>query len=151
VARLPPPLIGTARLLEYAIVDRSIMFTGSQRLYVDGELLGRVPRLAICQEMSSGDTLLFRCDRNWNVLAVSGSGTAAQVKATAERAYEGLSKKWIASPYSEEQVQRYLNRQWGGQRCSFCGKWPWQIEKLFASQSGCICDNCVRSFHASLD
>ena len=52
----PPPVLSMARVLAYAIVDESIGFSGSQRLYVDGELLGKVPRLALCQPLSRNPT-----------------------------------------------------------------------------------------------
>jgi hypothetical protein len=151
MSKLPPPLIGTARLLEYAIIDPSIVFTSRQLLYVDGKSLGSVPRLALCRDLSNQEIHLFHCDEEWTVLGISGRGSSIEVKEAAERSYQGLSEKWIAAPYSDDQVAHYLEEQWGGLRCSFCQNWPWEMQKLFPGPSIGICDNCIRSFHKALE
>ena len=141
-------MIGAARLLEYAIIDSSVVFTACQALYVDGNLLGPVPQLAICRDLSNEEIQLFHCDKKWNVLGVSGCGTLREIEKTAERGYRGLSGKWLVSPYSEEDLNRYMEVHWGKQRCSFCGRWPWQLQKLFVGADVGICNDCVDSFHA---
>jgi hypothetical protein len=42
----PLPVLHAARVLAYAVVDSSVEYTERQTLYVGGELLGPVPRLA---------------------------------------------------------------------------------------------------------
>src|SRR5580658_632724 len=142
----PPPILGTACLLEFAIIDPSVVFTGHQTLYVDGKLLGAVPHLAVCRDLGSEELYMFHCDRKWNVIAVSGSGTITEIKETAERAYRGFSTKWTMSPYTEDQISQYLLKTWGKLRCSFCQQWPWNIQKIFKGTNTYICGECVRSF-----
>jgi hypothetical protein len=38
----PPPVVAGARVVEYAIVDESVKFTGALQLYVDGIRLSAV-------------------------------------------------------------------------------------------------------------
>ena len=66
----PPPVLHGARVLAYAVVDSSVQYTERQALYVDGELLGAVPRLAICQNIGVEDVMVLHCDGEWNVVAV---------------------------------------------------------------------------------
>ena len=28
-------------------------------------------------------------------------------------------------------------------KCSFCGKWQWQVKRLIAGQTAYICDECI--------
>ena len=58
----PPPVLAGARVLEYAIVDDSVKFTGELQLYVDDRRLGAVPRLAISENLDDAELLLYRVD-----------------------------------------------------------------------------------------
>jgi hypothetical protein len=55
----PPPVIGNARVLEYAMVGDAV-FTGTLCLYVDEARLGAVPCLAICQSFDGNELFLRR-------------------------------------------------------------------------------------------
>ncbi len=62
-ASLPPPIIDSARVLEYATVSADMEYTERIHLIVGGERLGRVPNLAIGQNYyGPGDMLLLFCD-----------------------------------------------------------------------------------------
>jgi hypothetical protein len=63
-------------------------------LFVDGKEIGRVPRLAICEEKSSGGVLLFRSDEEWNVLGCAGYESVARAKDRTEQIYPGFLKSW---------------------------------------------------------
>lgn len=60
----PPPLIEGARVLQYALLDRTVTYSGHSRLFVGGKEVGPVPRLAIGKAMSDGKVLLFHCDND---------------------------------------------------------------------------------------
>jgi hypothetical protein len=62
-------------------------------LLVDGKELGRVPRLAICEDEKIG-VLLFHCNRSWTVLGCSGHESIAAAKEKAEWIYPGLAEHW---------------------------------------------------------
>src|SRR6266536_2135910 len=149
--RLPPAIFGTARLLEYAIVDNSVVFTGRQSLFVDGKLLGAVPFLALCRDLVSEEINLFHCNLRWKVIGVSGGSTIVGTKELAERAYCGISTKWTTSPYTEDQVVQQLEKTWGRHRCSFCQKWPWDVQQIFEGPRSSICDECIGSFAKILE
>jgi len=98
----PPAVIDGARVLEYAIVDPSVRYTGRLHLYHGDTRVGPVPRLAIGQNPDMKELLLLHCDEHWNVLGAQiwnapGQGTVTsvdEVKARAENYYAGISAKW---------------------------------------------------------
>ena len=55
-----------------------------------------MPRLAICEDLVDGDTLIFHCDDSWNVLAAGKAKSVEEAQHIAERAYSGISSKWVA-------------------------------------------------------
>ena len=81
----PPPVLASARVLEYAILDGSVGFSGKSRVFVESRELGRVPRLAIGQVLEAGEVLLLYCDEEWSVLTAAGYSSPAHAKARAER------------------------------------------------------------------
>ena len=163
----PPstPVINCSRLLCYAIVDHTVQFSGRTLLFVDGKELGQVPCLAICENKKLSDVLLFHCDSKWNTLGCSGHQSVAEAKAKAERIYAGISALWVDAGISKQTAEAYLNRQFGSERCSFCGKRPDQVDQMWQEtrrdrpsdrQSGQrkqkvrICDRCVTGFYDTL-
>jgi len=111
----PPPVLDDARVLEYAIVDETVEYTGRLHLYANDERIGSVPRLAICEHLVNADLLLVHCDEEWEVLAVQAwNGPAASptssvddIKRRAEDFYRGISAKWIALGASLEEAKAY--------------------------------------------
>src|SRR5215469_9853539 len=91
----PPPVLDGGRLLAYAIVDGSIVHTSKSTLYVDGKLLGRVPKLAICQSQDTTETLLLFCDEGWNSLGAVACASMDEARKRAESEYRGIESKWI--------------------------------------------------------
>jgi hypothetical protein len=69
----PPPVLASARVLAYAILDGSVGFSGRSRVFVESRELGRVPRLVIAEGLEAADVVLLYCDDDWNVLAASAT------------------------------------------------------------------------------
>ena len=100
----PPRNLDGARVLEYAIIDASVNFTGKLHLYHGDKRVGAVPALAICRDPGMKELLLLHCDETWNV--VGGQiwnapnhppvTTVEEMKARAENYYSGISTKWVA-------------------------------------------------------
>src|SRR6266404_6227603 len=142
----PPPVLCFARLLAYAIVDESVVFTGKRQVYVEGKPLGRVPCLALCQDVApdEDEIMLFHCDEQWNVLGVSGGETDLEAaKADAEVAYRGIAAKWIDTSISSEEARRWLEQQYPQDLCSFCAQRPSEFPTAFGrfkslSSSACM-------------
>jgi ClpX C4-type zinc finger protein len=141
----PPQIIDSAKVLKYAIVDKSIQYTGRLHIYANGKELGKVPRLAICQNYKAKDNLLFLCNKKWKVLGVAGFKSMKATKDTAEETYQGISKRWatIAKPN--------VFKNWPGDLgpvCSFCRKTIFEgIVQLFQGDNNAyICDKCVSKF-----
>lgn len=100
----PPRTLDGAQVLEYAIVDASVHFTGRLHLFHGDERVGPVPGLAICRDPQMKELLLLHCDEKWSV--VGGQiwnapdqppvTTVEEVKSRAENYYSGISSKWTA-------------------------------------------------------
>jgi hypothetical protein len=146
----PPPALDCARVLEYVFIPPSNAYSGRTLLFVDGKEIGRVPRLAICEERSSGRVLLFHCDDEWNVLGCAVYDSVAKAKNKAEWIYPGLLPSWAESGVSEVEAERYLDELFANERCSFCGKRADRVNQLFSRDSVFICDGCVDEFHRTL-
>jgi hypothetical protein len=125
-------------------MDESIVHTARSTLYVDGKLLGRVPRIAICQSPDTPETLLLFCDEEWNSLGVVACASIDEARKRAESEYQGIATKWIDANVSEEQAARYIDEQWRDERCSFCGKSPDQVQRMVSASKARICDSCVK-------
>jgi len=100
----PPQILDGAQVLEYAVLDSSVHFTGTLHLYHGDKRVGPVSHLAICRNPDMKELLLFHCDKNWNVLGAqiwnapdrSTVTSIEEVKHRAEKFYTGVSSKWIA-------------------------------------------------------
>jgi len=150
----PPPVIDFSRVIAYAIVDSSVEWTGRKCLYVGDELLGAVPRLAICQNVGGQptDILLLHCDENWESLGCSGAQTIDEVKSQAERAYRGISSKWIETGVTPDEAERWIREHHREMVCSFCGQLPTDsMERWIEGKNASICGACVRRLYAVLE
>jgi len=147
---VPPPVLDSARVIEYAVLDKSVIYSGHSSLFVDGRELGPVPCLAVCQPLEGASFLLFHCDTDWTVLGAAEYPSVAEAKIRAERIYRGISGRWIDAHVTEQQVKRYLDEVWSDQRCSVCGRRPDQVEHLITKNNIHICDSCIREFYEML-
>jgi hypothetical protein len=146
----PPPVIDSARVIAYAFVD-DIAYRKSGSLFVNGELLEKVPRLAICINLGEDiGPMLFHCDEQWIALGTSGAGSVDEVKSDAEKNYPGVSARWIDLNTSAEDALRYYDSETGGKKCSFCGKRPFEVEGWVEGKNAIICRGCIESFHHDL-
>jgi len=155
----PPPVLAGARVLEYVIVDETVVFTGRLHLYSGNERIGRVPCLAICREFDDGQYLLVHCGEDWEALGVQawngplarGPASVDEVKLRAESYYAGLSSRWIRLEVSLEDAQAYHEAQEREFICSFCGRGPDELPSVFRGGSATICGDCVRELYRMLD
>ena len=146
----PPPVIDCARVLHYVVVDRSMGYSGPTLLFVGGAAMGRVPRMAIAEDIGPAGVLLFHCKPNWRVLGSSAHASVADAKKRAEEIYPGLSSHWIKSGVTKKQAERFLDRLFGPRRCYSCGKRPDQVRQLFSKRKLLVCDHCVHELHKLL-
>lgn len=143
----PPPALGCARVLEYAIVDSSIVFRQRRTLNVDGKWVGKVARLAICQNLDDEELLVFHCTDNWDVVGVAaGYKIVAEAKEEVERSYRGLASKWNVAGYSRDEAVAYVGEQFKDRQCSFCGRTPLQVQSIVGDAVR-ICNRCIDEFH----
>src|SRR5260370_36143249 len=110
---VPPPVLDSARVIEYAVLDKSVRYSGHSSLFVDGRELGPVPRLAICQPLDGASALLFHCSGEWTVLGAAEYPSVREAKNRAERIYPGVSSHWIETHVTEQEAERYLYEVWG--------------------------------------
>ena len=147
----PPPVIYSSRVLAYAAVDDIPYQKRGRVLLVDGEPLEQAPRLAICAHLRRDwDIVLFCCDEEWNVLGIIGNSSIEELKAQAEKNYPGVAARWVDPGTTVEQALAYYDEQSGGEKCSFCGKRPFELESWIMGKYGfaIICRECVTKFYA---
>jgi hypothetical protein len=149
--RPPPPVLDSARVVAYAIVD-DIPYRKWGALYVGGKLLERVPRLAICVNLGKDiGTMLFHCDENWAVLGTSGADTIEGAKDRAEANYPGVRERWVELYVRAEEAMSYYDSETGGTKCSFCGKRPFEMSGLVEGKIAAICRECVEDFYQAFN
>jgi hypothetical protein len=125
-----------------------VAFSGRTYLFRDGQEIGRVPCLAICDSRKDAEFVLLHCNQEWTILGIAGDyASEAAAKDKAERIYPGLSSHWVETGYSEEDAERHLDEISEGHRCSFCGKRADQIEQLIQKDHFRICNVCIDEFH----
>jgi ClpX C4-type zinc finger len=156
----PPPVLDSARILFYATVNDSVKFTGRTLLFVDGQEVGRVPCLAICEQTTNKEALLFHCDCDWNTLGCSAHASTDEAKARAEQIYAGISTCWIAVEVSKEAAEAYqseirkpheeeVEELRSSARCSFCGRKFDEVNDMHINEqeNAFICALCVEEFY----
>jgi len=153
----PPPIIGNARVLDYAMVGDAV-FTGRLCLYVNEARLAAVPCLAIGESFDGDELFLLHCDEEWDVGGIQAwkkaegrISSVEEVKSRAEKYYAGISSKWIKHDASIEEVEAYKASLINARRCSFCGRSMFDVDTLLESDAGaCICNLCVTRFYEEL-
>jgi hypothetical protein len=150
--RPPPPVLDSAQVIAYAVLDKSVIWTGRQSLFVDGEPLGSVPRLAICRNLFGDpkDYLIFHCDNRWNVLGIASAPTLRECKVRAENWYEGVSRCWTHTHTTKQQAEKWLRAECAGSACSFCARLPAETDGFFSKRGVNVCFTCVKTMHSAL-
>ena len=144
----PPPVIDSARVIAYTIVDDSVDYRNRGLVYVDGEPLQRVPRLAICESLQNeSELLLFYCDEAWDVLAIAGGDTVPEIQRRVEQEYRGIGRNWKGTESTLEAALEYYDSLNRGLICAFCGKRPNQVECMIKGAHASICRDCAREMY----
>ena len=142
----PPPVLASARVLAYAVVNEEVVYTGRHTLMVAGQELGPVPRLAIGRALSGADILLLHCDAEWDVLATTTYVSVDDAKRGAEDAYSGIGAKWQPVSFTDAAVEAFLDDEDRGLICSFCGRHPHEVDRIITGHRGAaICEICIRA------
>ena len=95
--------------------------------------------------------MLFHCDEQWRVLGTSGAGSVEQIKRDAEKSYPGVSSRWFDVNTSVEDALRYYDAQSGAEKCSFCGRRPFELQRWVEGNDARICSTCIDKFHEILE
>ena len=155
----PPPIIDSARVLEYARTDGDVSYTGRINLFSDGTRVERVPCLAICRNyFDPSDILLLFCNEEWVSVGGIGFTTVGEAKAKAELGYQGIDDMWTDPGFSDDEIDDFLREEyevdpkseWWKMICSFCGKDQHDFENLISSSRAAICNRCIVKFHVEL-
>jgi hypothetical protein len=145
----PPPVLASARVLAYAVVDEGVLFTGRQKLFVAGRELGPVPRLAIARMLAGGELVLLHCDADWDVLATVAFPSVEDAKRHAEDAYAELGGRWQVVSFTDAEVNAFLDEEDRGMICSFCGRHPHEVARIITGHRGAaICEVCIKALRA---
>ena len=151
----PPPTLDCCRVLEYAILDKSVRYSGHSHLYAGETEVGPVPRLAICEENIEGKkrsgVLLLHCGHDWTSIGCAAYASVQEARQSAEQSYPGVSALWVDAHVSEEEAAHHLQELWKPMSCRLCGKMPFQTNERFIERDGSfICESCIRASHELL-
>jgi hypothetical protein len=147
----PPPVLAGAYVVAYACIDGSVQFVQRHTLSVDGQWLGRVSCLAICEDFESAEVLVQHCDESWEPLGVSaGYRSVDEAQQRTELSYNGVSSKWVPASTSKVDAHAHYLAELRNRSCSFCGRTPLQVSTMFGAEAR-ICNHCVQSFYDGLN
>ena len=71
----PPPIIDGSRVVEYAVIPKTVKY-------------------AIADPVGEDEILLLQCDDKWRVLSASSHPSTRQAKHRAEREHPGIGEAW---------------------------------------------------------
>lgn len=157
----PPPAINFERLLYYAVLGKSIRYSGCKLMFVGPSAeklkeLKRVPCVAICEgKFENKKTFwLFYCDKDWNTVGSAHYESPVVAMRRADRMYPGISAAWVKANVTKKQAENYLKHLWKHSRCHFCNNvkpGPAKISQIIATQEGPgICNYCIDALYHSI-
>ncbi len=148
----PPPVLDMCWVIAYAHIDDSVVWTGKQLMFVGSEQLGSVPCLAIGRDTTGElkDVLILYCNEDWEDLGVAGSESIEAAKSRAERHYRGVGAKWVDTGVSLAEAQEWIRENREHIFCLFCGRPSEDMNHLFTSKLGAICDHCIDDYYAQI-
>ncbi len=117
-------------------------------MYVDGELLGAVPRIVIGKNLTKDveGHLILHCDKHWGILGVSGAPTMARALEQVERNYQGVTSRFVRTNCTERQARKWIVENDPRGACSFCNRLYFECDKRIQSKTATICSTCVQEF-----
>ena len=89
----PPLVIGGSRVVAYAVL-KNVRPTGATVHAKPDGVIAAPYGIAVCGCPDEGGWFLFRCDKEWNVLADTWHSSEAEAKSQAEFEYEGVTAVW---------------------------------------------------------
>lgn len=147
---MPPAKLANARTVEYAVLGDNPDYSGHSFIFVDGEELGPVPCLAICQGLQRSDFLLLHCDSDWNVLGVATYPSVKEAKKHAKEIYPGVTEKWTMYPAGRAQTEVVSETESEDFRCAICGREPEEVSAMIEAGRVRICGACIRELYQML-
>src|SRR5215203_5854951 len=93
---VPPKELDGAAVIYYVVLSDKHRRTGACRHFVDGQLMGPVPALAICQYDGEDVAYLFHCSGEWGVITDDLFVSVEDALEQAAIQYEGLERgDWV--------------------------------------------------------
>jgi hypothetical protein len=152
--KAPSPLLGGSYVVAYAHVDDSVQFKQTYTLNVDGQWLGAVANLAICQEFDTHEYAIQHCTEEWEPVGIAaGYESREEAMRRIELSYHGIHTKWVDAAISFEEAQLLRDAALRAESCSFCDKTPLEVSKMVAVTTpgeARICNHCIDEFYASI-
>ena len=149
----PPPVLDSARVILYAVVDKSVRYTRALHLYVGEKRLGKQPRLAICKNLRSGfkGYLILFCNKKWQTRGAVAFATLAEAKRAAESYYAGVAKRFVSMNVSGSAARQWIKKHNPESTCSFCGRFYFDCDAMIVSKKAVICSDCVHAFAGQIE
>ena len=87
----PPAELDGAKVLYYVVLSDKHHRTGRTTHYIDGELMGPVPALAVAQYDGESSAYLFHCNADWEVIQDDLLDSPEQAIEDIKTQYSGLN------------------------------------------------------------
>ena len=149
----PAPFEGIASgpTLQYVVVPDDVEFVNQGRLWTDGRLVERAPRLVITRDCVRGEVNLLFCDERWRILHATADASVTEARRWAESFYPGLEPHWVDLGVTDEAAEAYMEKLRRSQGCSFCRRAPAEhYGTQFQVRRTRICGNCVKDLYLQL-
>ena len=105
----PPIVLDGARVIEYAVIDETVTYTGKMCVIVGGKKLPPAEALVISQNLGDNKYLLFYCTAEWKVMGAGFFASIKDIKAYSELCYQGIMTKWIEFGTTEAEAREFMD------------------------------------------
>ena len=138
-------------VIEFAAVDDSVKHIEDNDIMLEDKPLGKVPNIAISEDVDDKTYTIAFCDDDWKALCYSGAFEKLKdAKAMVKKHYDGV--KWKKTKHKKEEAEEFFNKQIEQGTCSFCGRTHYDddVTDIIQGQDARICNVCIDELHGAL-
>lgn len=147
----PITLLLPTYVIEYATIDKSVKHIEDNDVMLEDKPLGKVPHVAINEDVDDKTYSIAFCDKDWKALAYSPAYEKLKdAKTMVDKHYEGV--KWKKTDYKAKDAKEHFNSEIQRMTCSFCGSTQYDepVTDIFQGEEARICNVCVEKLHSTL-
>lgn len=147
----PITLLMPTYVTEFAEVDKSVKHIKDNDIMLEDKPLGKVPNIALCEDVDDKTYTIAFCDKDWKALCYSAAYEKLKdAKAMVDKHYEGIS--WKKTDHKKKDAKDHFNSEIERGTCSFCGRTHYDddVTDIFQGDNARICNVCVDKLATTL-